>query len=246
MLAWAGLVIFLVVFIYMGVPWIYGRSARMLLKRRAKGHEALVMTFDDGPGSRLTPAILSILAEHKAKATFFLLGRNIAGREEIVRQIAEQGHEICSHGYDHLHYWKVSPFRSLLDIRRGWEAIDAALGLNRQKYPFRPPNGKLNIFCLLYLLVRQVPIIYWSVDLEDTYKSRPDSCRIALLAKKSGGAVSLAHDFDRSDDSMDGLVLESVRSALEMAKEEGMRVPTISQLLCQDKHTPISGPLRTI
>lgn len=61
------------------------------------------MTFDDGPGSSLTPSILSILAESKAKATFFPLGRNIAGREAIVGQIAQQGHDICSHGYDHLH-----------------------------------------------------------------------------------------------------------------------------------------------
>ena len=246
MLAWAILVIFLVFFLYVGVPWIYGRSVRILLKRRAQGQEALVLTFDDGPGSRLTPAILNILAENKAKATFFLLGRNIVGREEIVRRIAGQGHEICSHGYDHLHYWKVSPLRSLSDIRRGWETIDAALGVKRQKYPFRPPNGKLNIVSLLYLLVRQVPIIYWSVDSGDTWQSHPDCRRVALFAKKAGGAVSLAHDFDRSDDSMDGLVLESIRSALAMAEEEGMRVSTISQLLYQDRQTPISGPLKTI
>ena len=231
MLAWAILVVFLVVFLYVGVPWIYGRSVRILLKRRAQRHEVLVLTFDDGPGSRLTPVILSILAENKAKATFFLLGRNIVGREEIVRQIAEQGHEICSHGYDHLHYWKVSPFRSLSDIRRGWEAIDVALGLNRQKYPFRPPNGRLNIIALLYLLVRQVPIIYWSVDSGDTWQSQPDSHRVTLFVKKTGGAVSLAHDFDRFDDSMNGLVLESVRSALAMATTRGMRVLTISELL---------------
>ncbi|TFG90321.1 MAG: polysaccharide deacetylase family protein, partial [Candidatus Atribacteria bacterium] len=79
------------------MPWIYGQLARRLLERRAIELESLVLTFDDGPGSSLTPAILNILAESKAKATFFLLGRNIAGREAIVRQIAEQGHDICSH-----------------------------------------------------------------------------------------------------------------------------------------------------
>jgi peptidoglycan/xylan/chitin deacetylase (PgdA/CDA1 family) len=202
-----------------------------MLKRKAVESNAIVLTFDDGPGRKLTPAILNILAEGKAKATFFLLGRNIPGREAIVRQIAEQGHEICSHGHDHLHYWKVSPFRALSDIRRGWEAIDAALGLKRQKYPFRPPNGKLNIVCLLYLLARQVPIVYWSVDSGDTWRVKPDSHRIALSAKKAGGTVSLAHDFDRSNDRTDRLVLESVQSALSMAAEKGMRVLTVSELL---------------
>ena len=219
------------IFLYAGVPWIYGQLARRLLERRAKEHEALVLTFDDGPGSSLTPVILTVLAEGKAKATFFLLGRNIAGREAIVRQIAEQGHDICSHGYDHLHSLKVSPFRVLSDIKRGWAAIDAALGTMRKKYPFRPPNGKLNIICLLYLLVRQVPIVYWSIDSGDTWREKPDSRRVAMLAEKTGGAVSLAHDFDRSNENANRFVVESVRAALAMAADKGMRVLTVSELL---------------
>ena len=219
------------VFIYVGVPWIYGQLARRLLKRKAKEHEALVLTFDDGPGSSLTPAILDILAESKAKATFFLLGRNIAGREAIVRQIAEQGHDICSHGYDHLHSLKVSPFRVLSDIKRGWATIDAALGTMRKKYPFRPPNGKLNIICLLYLLIRQVPIVYWSVDSGDTWQEIPDNLRVAQLAERAGGVVSLAHDFDRKNENTSRYVVESVRAALAMATDKGMRVLTVSELL---------------
>lgn len=213
------------------MPWIQGRLARLALKRKAVKSNAIVLTFDDGPGNRLTPAILSILAEHNAKATFFLLGRNIAGREAIVRQIAEQGHEICSHGYDHLHYWKVSPLRAIRDMKRGWQAIDAALGIKQTKYAFRPPYGKLNILCLLYLWFSRVPIVYWSVDLKDTWGLRPDRQRIAILTKTAGGAISLAHDFDRDDDSDDDLVLKSTQSAVSMAKERKMRVLTVSQLL---------------
>jgi peptidoglycan/xylan/chitin deacetylase (PgdA/CDA1 family) len=219
------------VFLYLGVPWIYGRLARILLKQKAKEHNALVLTFDDGPGSSLTPSILSILAESKAKATFFPLGRNIVGREAIVRQIAQQGHDICSHGYDHLHAWKVSPFRTLSDIKRGWEAIDTALGTRRLKYPFRPPNGKLNIICLLYLLIRRVPIVYWSLDSGDTWREKPDSRKVAMSAEKAGGAVSVAHDFDRSNENTNRFVVESVRAALAMAADKGMRVLTVSELL---------------
>ena len=216
------------------MPWIYGQLARILLERRAIEHEALVLTFDDGPGSSLTPAILNILAESKAKATFFLLGRNIAGREAIVRQIAEQGHDICSHGYDHLHSLKVSPFRALSDIKRGWAAIDAALGTMRKKYPFRPPNGKLNIISLLYLLVRQVPVVYWSVDSGDTWRETPDRLRVAQLAEKAGGVVSLAHDFDRKNENTSRYVVETVRAALAMAADKGMQVLTVSELLDLD------------
>lgn len=207
-----------------------------MLKHKAIESKALVLTFDDGPGTKLTPVILRILDEYNVKATFFLLGRNIVGREGIVRQIAEKGHEICSHGYNHIHYWKVSPLRAIKDIKQGWRAIDTVLGVEQQKYPFRPPYGKLNLFCLLYLRVHKIPIFYWTLVSGDTWPlDKRDSKRVALLAGKTGGAVLLAHDFDRLDDSVDQMVLESVRLALAMAKEKNMQILTCSQLLSRCK-----------
>ena len=220
-------------FVYVGIPWIYARLLRLLLKLKTSKARGLVLTFDDGPGNRLTLDILRILSEFNSKATFILLGRNIKGREDIVRQIAEQGHQICSHGYDHLHYWKVSPLCAIQDIKKGWEAIDAALGTRQTKYAFRPPYGKLNIFCLLYLWINRVPIVYWTIDSRDTRTPRPDPHRVNLLPKKTSGAVTLTHDFDRDNDSWDQLILESVRSTLDMAKETNMWVLTFAQLSSQ-------------
>jgi len=230
--------IFTVVFLYIGAPWLHGRCLRLLLRQKAIRDKALVLTFDDGPGNRLTPILLDILAENNVKATFFLLGRNIAGREDIVRRIAEQGHEICSHGYDHLNYWKVSPFRAISDIKRGWQAIDKALGKTDLVYPFRPPYGKLNLFCMLYLLVRRVPIFYWTVVCGDTWPvGRRDSRRAALIARKTGGAVVLAHDFDRTDDSINKMVLDSIGLSLSTAKDEGMRIMTLYELVGFSRET---------
>lgn len=221
------------VFVYVGLPILYGVYLRMLLRHKSANVRSLVLTFDDGPGNRLTPIILHVLNEHKAKATFFLLGKNIPGREGIVRQIAEQGQEIGSHGYDHLHYWKVSPFRTLADIRRGWKAIDTALGIKRRKYPFRPPYGKLNIISLLYLLFSRIPVVYWSIDSGDTRLpiEEFDSGKAASLCKESGGGIILAHDFDRSDSTVGALVIESLRQTLAMAKDNGMQILTVSELL---------------
>ncbi len=227
-----GISICIAIFLYWGMPWIYGKWLRLLLSLRAVRQKVLVLTFDDGPGSRLTPAILDILAEHNVKATFFLLGRNIVGREEIVRRIAAAGHEICSHGYEHINYMKVSPFRALSDIKHGWQAIDGALGKQQRIYPFRPPYGKLNLFCLLYLWARKIPVYYWTLVSSDTWPmDKRDSKRISLLTGKMGGAVALAHDFDRITDHVDNMVLDSIRLALLTAKKTGMRVITISELV---------------
>jgi len=206
-----------------------------LLKRKAIKSNALVLTLDDGPGDHLTPAMLKILKEHNAKATFFLLGRNIAGREAIVRQISADGHEICSHGFNHLNYWKVSPFCSISDIKRGWQSIDQALGKKKRVYAFRPPGGKLNLVCLLYLWILRIPIFYWTLVSGDTWPAnKRDSRRAASLASKMGGAVVLVHDYDRTTNDVDNISLDSVRLALLEARRTGMRVLTISELLGTD------------
>jgi peptidoglycan/xylan/chitin deacetylase (PgdA/CDA1 family) len=216
---------------YVGIPFIYGRYSRILLGQKAAKVRTLVLTFDDGPGSRLTPAILKLLAEYNAKATFFLLGRNIAGREQIVRQIAAQGHEICSHSYDHLHHWKVSPVRAIIDIKRGWQAIDNAIGAQSRTYPFRPPYGKMNLVSLLYLWAKKVPIIYWTVDSGDTWPTEKRKVhRAATSTGINGGAIVLAHDFDRSTNETDRYVIESLQLLLAAAQESGLRTCTVSQL----------------
>jgi len=222
-------------FVYFGVPWIYGRWSRILLRHKAEKAKGLALTFDDGPGTVLTTCILEILEEHHAKATFFLLGRNISGREQIVREIAKQGHEVCSHGYDHLHHWKVGPVRAIKDIKCGWKAIDNVLGVNSGKYPYRPPYGKLNLASLLYLLLLRVPILYWTFDLGDTgLLDGQDIPKNSLISRNTGGDVILAHDFDRPDRSIDPFVLKAVKSAMTLAEDNQLRVLTVSELLKAD------------
>jgi len=217
---------------YIAVPLVFSWYSRLLLRLRAAKRRAIALTFDDGPGVRLTPAILKILAENNAKATFFLLGRNIAGREDIVRAIAEQGHEICSHGYNHSHHWKVSPSQAIRDIKMGWRAIDSALGREKKNYSFRPPYGKLNLLSLLYLLWNRVPIIYWTLDSGDTWdKNRPACLDIAESLKQSTGAVLLLHDFDRESlPEIEKHVIDCLYSILSVAKEHGMLILTVSEL----------------
>jgi peptidoglycan/xylan/chitin deacetylase (PgdA/CDA1 family) len=229
---WIVLAVFLAVFAYVGVPAVYLWYLRFMLSHKAAASGTLALTFDDGPGDILTPALMRILAEHNAKATFFLLGRNIAARQDIVRQLAKEGHQICSHGYDHLNHLKVSPVRVINDIKRGWQAINDTLGVTQRRYPFRPPNGRLNLVSLLYLAFHRVPIIYWTFDSGDTWSSDKRTVRkISGSAMANGGAVVLIHDFDRKDQRTVKMVLELVSSALSCAKEKGLKVTTISQLL---------------
>src|SRR5919198_1083445 len=57
----------------------------------------IAMTFDDGPSAKLTPKLLDLLAAHHIKATFFVIGENVAEHPEIVARAAREGHEIGNH-----------------------------------------------------------------------------------------------------------------------------------------------------
>jgi peptidoglycan/xylan/chitin deacetylase (PgdA/CDA1 family) len=58
---------------------------------------ALALTIDDAPDSSLTPQILDLLAEHQVRATFFVLGENIMGNEELIGRMKADGHELGNH-----------------------------------------------------------------------------------------------------------------------------------------------------
>lgn len=231
-------VILVAMVLYCGVPVAGMWSLRKRLAAKVQRDKKLVLTFDDGPGTRLTPAILALLAEYDCKATFFLLGRSIVGREDIVRQIQAEGHEIGSHGYGHLHHWRVGPWRALKDVTQGWEAINTALGVSGGTYPFRPPYGKLNALVMLYLRLRGVPVCFWTADSTDTWpRQRRDGTLAVAELEKTGGAVVLAHDFDRNSADVDALVLQCIDSLLETARARGIAVSTFSEFTCHDSRS---------
>ena len=82
-----------------------------LVQRRLTG----ILPFPSKNVFRQVDSLLSILDQHQTKATFFVLGTLAESHPALVKQIAEQGHEIASHGYSHLPIYKLSPKR----IQRG-------------------------------------------------------------------------------------------------------------------------------
>lgn len=205
-----------VVMLYWAVPVVYAGVSKELLRRRTQKRGVLCVTFDDGPGVTLTPAILEVLRQHGVKGSFFVLGRNVVGREHIVRRIAQEGHEVCSHGDDHVNHWRTWPLRSIADIKAGWRALDGALGVSRGRYPFRPPYGRLNLGSLLYLWWKRVPICLWTIDSGDTSARAEfppaDWCAGQVAAR--GGGVVLYHDFERHGNQVPKYVLGSLEAAL--------------------------------
>src|SRR5438132_5175077 len=68
----------------------------------------IALTFDDGPNAKLTPKLLDLLGAHHIKATFFVIGQNVADNPEIVARAAREGHEIGNHSWSHPAFGKTS------------------------------------------------------------------------------------------------------------------------------------------
>jgi peptidoglycan/xylan/chitin deacetylase (PgdA/CDA1 family) len=97
------------------------------------------LTYDDGPNDAVTEALLETLAAHNARATFFVIGRYVRQRSELVRRIRAAGHLVGNH--TETHPWLAwQSGRTIRDeLRACNQAIEDAIG-EPVRY-FRPPHG---------------------------------------------------------------------------------------------------------
>jgi cellulose synthase/poly-beta-1,6-N-acetylglucosamine synthase-like glycosyltransferase/peptidoglycan/xylan/chitin deacetylase (PgdA/CDA1 family)/spore germination protein YaaH len=102
----------------------------------APDHE-IALTFDDGPDPIWTPRILDVLRRHNIKATFFMIGEQVAEYPDIVREVYRDGQEIGNHSFTHPNMANVSEERVKLELSATQRAFQAVLG--RSPKLFRPP-----------------------------------------------------------------------------------------------------------
>lgn len=206
-------------------PVLLKRVGIAALERRAVDAGAIVLTYDDGPGPAVTGQLLELLAAHDARATFFLSGQRIDEHREVAEGVAAAGHELASHGFEHLHAWRVAPGAHGRDYRRGAEAVrsvdSAATG-------YRPPHGKL-VATTWWRVVRSGGRLdWWTDDSGDSFAALPEVSPAAAALERGGGVV-LLHDLDRSE-PRNRFVLETTRALLVGAKERGLRVVALRDL----------------
>ncbi|KPD00021.1 Peptidoglycan-N-acetylmuramic acid deacetylase PdaC [Geobacillus sp. BCO2] len=129
--------------IYGIVPTIIIRKKRVRLFREGTASDCLALTFDDGPDPYYTPKLLDLLKKYGVKATFFVVGRKVERYPDIVRRMAEEGHEIGIHNYRHISNWLLPPLWLDWGVRRAAKAIERATG--KQPMYYRPPWGILTL-----------------------------------------------------------------------------------------------------
>jgi peptidoglycan/xylan/chitin deacetylase (PgdA/CDA1 family) len=183
----------------------------------------IAMTFDDGPSATLTPKLLDLLAAHHIKATFFVIGENVAEHPEIVARAAQEGHEIANHSWSHPNFGKMSDE----NVRRQLQQTDDAIKNATGKRPtlMRPPYGSITAREKRWIHDEfGYDIILWDVDPYDWKRPGPAVVRARILKETGPGSIVLSHDIHPG-------TIEAMPSTFDELEAKGFKFVTVSELI---------------
>jgi len=196
----------------------------------------IAMTFDDGPSVKLTPKLLDLLATHHIKATFFVIGENVAEHPEIVTRAAHEGHEIGNHSWSHPNLAKMSDEGVRREVRRTEDAIKSATGARPTL--LRPPYGSLTARQQRWIHDEVgYEIILWYVDPYDW--KRPGAAVVCnrILKETRAGSIVLSHDIHPG-------TIEAMPRTLDQLEAKGFKFVTVSELIRMARPEPGKEPAK--
>ena len=155
----------------------------------------IALTFDDGPHPNHTPALLDVLDQHRITASFFWLGVCVERYGSIAQTVAQRGHWIGLHGYQHHNFPFLSPTQLQLSLSKTQQAISDTCGIDPATLrDVRPPNGIFTPKTLKLLHQWDYRPVMWSVVPEDW--TRPGVANVAqrVYRQTNPGSLIVLHD----------------------------------------------------
>ena len=183
----------------------------------------IAVSFDDGPVKNYTPEVLQLLKQENIKATFFCIGNRIAGNEDILKQIKDDGHIIGNHSYSH-HFWfdMFSSKKMLTDLQQMDHEMVRVTGL--QPKLFRPPYGVTNPNLKKAIINGGYTPVGWSVRSMDTVIKNETKLLNKLNRSIKPGAVFLFHDTSKT-------TLQVLPAFIKEVKNKGFHIIPLDKLL---------------
>ncbi len=144
---------------------IPGEQSRSAIRRANPASTTIYLTFDDGP-SYLTLPIATYLKSQDVQATFFVLGRNIKGREKAVTSTVAMGHRVANHTYSHnLKTLKASLAGEASEVRRTADIIERLGGDGKM---VRIPYGATDASIRPRVIAEGAQIFDWDINSNDS------------------------------------------------------------------------------
>ena len=161
-------------------------------RRGPEGGHQVALTFDDGPDPAATPRLLRLLGARDVRATFFLIGERALRHPDVVRAIADAGHEVGNHTWRHRNAWLLPPAAAAREITEGARILGDILG--RPPRLYRPPWGIVNAAVLATARRLGLVTVLWSVQHEGLRPRSPAAQLRHVADRLHDGAIVDLHD----------------------------------------------------
>ena len=184
-----------------------------------KNRKVVALTFDDGPNPATTNQALGTLFKYGIKATFFVLGKNVSGNEEILKRMKADGHVIGNHSWSHPVLSKLSLDEAKKQITDTEDALTKVLGSSSKL--MRPPYGAITDDIRNSL---DLSFIMWDVDSLD-WKSKNEAAILTEIQREvKNGSIILMHDIHAE-------TVNALPKVIDYLKGQGYDFVTIPDLL---------------
>jgi peptidoglycan/xylan/chitin deacetylase (PgdA/CDA1 family) len=204
----------------------------------------VVLTFDDGPWPRHTPAVLAALAEQCTKAIFFPIGKHAMWEPGILKQVVAAGHAVGSHTWSHADLSKKSFEEAKDEIEKGISAVHWAAGAPTAPY-FRFPALRHPPELVTYLGQRGIAIFSTDFDSFDFKIRKPEQVRQSVMTKlkKYGKGIVLMHDFQQAtaaaaSDLLKDLKAGGYKIVFMKPKDQIKTIASYDELVLKDQKLP--------
>lgn len=183
----------------------------------------VALTFDDGPTEQGVETALAALRAGGARATFFLIGREVGERPHLVRRIAAEGHEIANHSLTHQ-----------MMIGRSGGFYDHEIGETHRRLIaagappptlFRPPYGKK--LWGLPAAARRHGYRIVMIDVEEPLGEDPRVYADRVVREAKPGSILLMHLMYRAN----GTAREALPLVVRGLRARGFRIVPVGELL---------------
>lgn len=196
-----------------------GNAAKCSVKYVDEIPPRIALTFDDGPHPVYTRNLLEGLRERGVKATFFVVGENIPGNEDLISQMEEDGHLIGNHTYDHADISKLSDKENCRELQKTSALVKEITGHDTAYV--RPPfgNWKDSMDCQVSMIA-----VKWTIDTLDWRSRNVTEIVNKVMQQVSDHDIILMHDYYETS-------VEAALQVVDRLQEEGYEFVTVEDLI---------------
>jgi len=199
------------------------RSSGSVAHREGPPRKWVAIGFDDGPWTE-TPAFVRMLERSNARATFFMIGRQVSGadRSLLLRELRD-GDVLGDHSWSHPDLTRSSEVRG--QLRRTIGAIRSVSGYT--PCVFRPPYGDTDAAVQQTARSLGLSTVMWNVDPSDYTQPGTGAIEARVLAQVRPGSIIISHD----GGGPRGQTLAAYPGIISKLRARGYRIATVLEML---------------